>query len=227
MPRSAPLIAAVLAAGFSSAQATEYGLVLSSTPVSALVAVPQTVCHDEMQPMAPVTSGAGALFGAVLGGLVGSAIGGGSGQAAATGLGVIAGAMAGERNEALHSSPGLVPQRGATPAAASEPRLLGYDVVYEYQGQRYSTRVAEDPGSRIPLHVSVTPASGVVSESAPAYLPPQPQSVAPVYAAPPVYAYGPGYGHGYGYGHPYQVAPIAIMPSFVFGGHWHRRRHHR
>lgn len=221
MQRSAYLIIPALAAGFSSARASEYGLVLSSTPMTVQASVPQTLCHDELQPVAPVASGAGALLGAVLGGLVGSTIGGGSGQAAATGLGVVAGAIAGERSEATHSPAGLTPVRRCHTTHRSETRLVGYDIVYEYRGQRYAARVAEDPGSRIPLNVSVTPAGGIVADPPQAYVAVQPQVLTPIYASPPVYQYG------YTYGHPYRVAPIALVPSLTIGGHWHRGGRHR
>jgi uncharacterized protein YcfJ len=33
----------------------------------------------------------------------------------------------------------------------------GYDVRYRYQGREYMTRLASNPGDRIPVDVSVTP----------------------------------------------------------------------
>lgn len=33
-----------------------------------------------------------------------------------------------------------------------EDELVGYDVLYEYQGQQYSQRMAHNPGKRIPIH---------------------------------------------------------------------------
>lgn len=207
---------ALLAAAACAAQAAEYGLVLSSAPVTASVAVPQTACHEEWQPAAPANSGGGALLGAVIGGLAGSAIGSGSGRAAATGLGLLGGAIFGERQEARQAPPGLQPLRRCHTEYREEQRLIGYDVVYEYQGQRHSARVAQDPGSRIPLQVSVAPAVAVVTEPArPAWHPP-----APVAAAPPEVPY-------YSYGGAFHGPPVTVVPHLTIGGHWHRNRHGR
>ena len=104
-----------------------------------------------------------------------------------------------------------------------ENRVIGYDVVYEYNGQRYEARAPSDPGARIPLRVTVAPAAGTV-DPVPAYL------TAPAVAPSVVYVPAPAYGYGYyGYGGP----AIAVMPRFVFGGYWHgggggggRWRHH-
>ncbi len=35
-----------------------------------------------------------------------------------------------------------------------EDELVGYDVLYEYQGQQYSQRMAHNPGKRIPIHAT-------------------------------------------------------------------------
>ena len=39
-----------------------------------------------------------------------------------------------------------------------EQRIDGYDVVYKYKGQRYSTRMPYDPGRRIKVRVDIRPA---------------------------------------------------------------------
>ena len=66
-----------------------------------------------------------------------------------------------------------------------ENRIVAYDVAYEYHGQRYSTRLPEDPGPR--LAVDVRPAgNGAVEPGAPA----QYGAVPPATygAVPPAYA---------------------------------------
>lgn len=104
-----------------------------------------------------------------------------------------------------------------------ENRLVGYDVVYSYKGQNYSTRVANDPGepgALLALNVSVSPADAV---PAPALAPPvavygpPPRVIysAPtvVYSAPPVY-----------YGPPVYFGPsIGLSIRGGWGGyrHWH------
>ena len=212
-----PMIATavMLAAGAGTASATEYGTVISSTPVTQQIAAPQQQCWDEQQVVQQRSSGAGALVGALIGGAVGNQFGGGMGRAAATGLGVVAGAALGDRAEANNNPPVAQTVRRCQPVAQYENRVVGYDVVYEYNGQRYSTRMAQDPGARIALDVSVTPAGGM-PPTAPSSLPPpvySPRSPAPVYAQPVVYAPAPAYYYG--------APPVVVVPRVVIGAQWH------
>ena len=41
--------------------------------------------------------------------------------------------------------------------AHDEERLIGYDVSYDYQGQRYTIRADRDPGATLELRVDVQP----------------------------------------------------------------------
>ena len=219
MKRRTYFVAAALGAACSAALAVEYGTVISSTPVMAPLAIPQQECRDEPQAFAPVTSGGGAALGAVLGGVVGSAVGGGVGQVVATGVGVVAGAMAGDRMEAANTPMAVSTVRNCRMATTYENRVIGYDVVYEYNGQRYEARAPSDPGARIALRVTVAPLAGLV-QPVPAYAP------SPAVAPSVVYVPTPAYGY-YGYGGP----PFAVLPRFYFGGYWHgggggRWRHH-
>jgi uncharacterized protein YcfJ len=208
-----PLVAVGLAAACSAALATEYGAVISSTAVTAQVAMPQQQCTDGQALVQPRTSGGGALLGALVGGVVGNNLGAGMGRAAATGLGVVAGSVIGDRAEAANTPPAEVPVRSCQTVTGYQNRVVGYDVVYEYNGQRYSARMAQDPGARIALTVSVAPTSDTVTVA------PVPTAVyapAPVYGPYTSYAYGPdGY---YGYAGP----AVAVVPSITlgFGGYW-------
>ena len=40
----------------------------------------------------------------------------------------------------------------------SQRRVVGYDVEYRYRGEVYSSRLSYDPGDRMRVSVSVTPA---------------------------------------------------------------------
>jgi len=213
---------ATLALAGQAVLAIEYGTVVSSTPVVQQVAVPQQSCYDEQQMVQQRPSGAGAVVGAVIGGAIGNTIGGGAGRALATGAGVMAGAVLGNQAEANKLPPSAATVRRCQTATRYESRTVGYDVVYDYNGQRYTTRMAQDPGPRIALNVSVAPAGGQAlpppasTLPAPVYVPPQ-EPVAmmappPVvyYAAPPAYYYGP--------------PPVAVVPRVVIGGHWHHGR---
>ena len=214
--RISPL-AGLLALGCGAALATPYGTVLSSTPVSAQVPVPVSQCIDQPQLVRPPTSGGGAVLGAVVGAAIGNAVGAGAGRALATGVGAVAGATFGDHVEAAQSPPQDVTVRSCQAATGYETRVVGYDVVYEYQGQRYQTRLAQDPGSRVALNVQVTPVGEAVA-AAPAARPP-----AVVYRAPPViYGPPPGYGGYYGpYGYQEYGAPVlTVVPRIVIGGGW-------
>ncbi|MGH8482652.1 MAG: glycine zipper 2TM domain-containing protein [Nevskiaceae bacterium] len=103
------------------------------------------------------------LVGAVIGGVIGHQFGSGRGNDAAT----AAGAIIGANHAASHSyRTGRVVEREVietrcetVSAARYESRLEGYDVTYRYQGRLYHTRTDSDPGKRIRVRVSVTPAS--------------------------------------------------------------------
>ena len=206
-PVLAPL-AGVLCAAATLAHATEYGTVISRTPVTAQVPVTQRVCNDEQVYVAPRASGAGALFGALIGGAVGNSVGAGMGRAAATGLGVITGAAIGDRAEAESIPPSTALVQRCGVATRYEDRLVGYDVVYDYAGARHTARLAQDPGepgTGIALEVNVAPVGasrpGRVGTPVPPAAPrrgsvdayPEPvarsdESYAPPAYAPPTYA---------------------------------------
>jgi uncharacterized protein YcfJ len=222
----APAIAALLATAAGGAGATEYGSVVSSTPVLGEVSVPQRQCVDEEQAVAAprsYSSGAGAVIGAVIGGVVGNSVGAGMGRAAATGIGAVAGAAIGdsvEANGAPQAAPATTLVRRCRTVSQREQRTIGYDVVYDYAGKRYSTRLAQDPGERIPLDVRVTPLGAAPARAvAPRYddesaalAPPAYVAATPVYAAPPPVVWG--------------GPAIYVAPSIWFGGSWGHRRWH-
>ncbi len=183
-PTRSSLVAAALGAAFSGtvAQAAEYAAVVSSTPVTVSVPVSRQMCSDGQQLVQPGPSGAGAVIGAIAGGVIGHNLGSGFGRGAATGLGAVAGAVIGDQVEAGANPPIEVPVRRCQTVRSYENRVVGYDVMYDYAGQRYSTRVARDPGQR--LAVSVQPAGdGAANLPAPAYTDPVPE------VAPPQTAY--------------------------------------
>jgi len=128
------------------AQAAELATVVSSTPVTVAVTVPRQQCSDGQQLVQQRPSGAGALLGAIAGGVIGHNLGNGFGRAAATGFGAVAGAVVGDQVEAANSPVAEVPVRRCQTVSSYENRVVGYDVVYEYAGQRYSTRMSRDPG---------------------------------------------------------------------------------
>jgi len=215
--RAAALASALTLPLLASAQTTtapagyDMARVVSSTPVVQQISEPQQVCSST--PVARQPSGAGALLGAVTGGVVGNAIGAGSGNAAATALGVVGGAMLGDRVEAGNSAPYYVQDCSTQLVTRS---INVYNVVYEYAGRQYSVMLPSDPGPT--LAVQIAPAALSAPPSA---------TVQPlVVAAPPVYVSQPAYGYAYPYPAPYPYhywAPVGI--NFGFG--YYRHSHHR
>lgn len=172
------IILTALATAALAAQAQEQGRVFSATPVTQQVAVPRQVCGNEtIYSGARPTTGAGAVLGAIAGGAAGNAIGGGSGRAAATALGVIGGAVLG--NQVESGRPGYQNVQRCTTETYYDNRVVGYDVVYEYAGRRYTTRTQSDPGQWIPL--SVQPAVPGVPGYPPDYPSDHPSGYAPGY----------------------------------------------
>ncbi|HET6598543.1 MAG TPA: glycine zipper 2TM domain-containing protein [Burkholderiaceae bacterium] len=173
--------ALLASAGF--AQAASYATVISTTPVTATVAVPQQICDDGLQQVRAAPTGAGAVIGAIVGGVIGHGFGGGFGQAAATGIGAVAGATIGGQVEANATQVSTVPVRRCRSVSSYREQVIGYDVEYEYAGQRYSTRMAQDPGTR--LAIDVRPRQGGAVAAAPLQSAPAPVPAAP--AHPPAY----------------------------------------
>ena len=200
------LAAAVAATALAPLAArAEVARVISATPVMASVAVPNRVCTEEQQLVGARPSGAGAVIGAIAGGVLGHQVGGGFGRAAATGIGAVAGAAIGngiEVNAANAYPPTAVPVQRCQTVSAYENRTVGYDVVYEYAGRRYTTRTSRDPGPEI--EVDVRPA-GAIADAPPQarYLDAPPPrgayALAPVVAAPPVVYVAPPVGYYGGY----------------------------
>lgn len=223
------IICAVIAAtaGLSStAFAREQGRVLSSTPIYQQVAVPYQVCNQENVYRESRPSGAGAVIGAIAGGAAGNAVGKGNGRTAATALGVIGGAVIGNQIEGRGNEPRYEAVERCTTQNRYENQTIGYDVVYEYAGRRYSTRTQKDPGRWISINVQ--PQEQEYAQQ-PAY-----QAVPPGYAQhPPGYGqqpYGyvqPGvvtYGHAPVYGAP---PPVTVIQYEQDDPRYHRdERHH-
>lgn len=209
-----------------AAAAPQYGTVLSSTPVTAQVDVPRQRCVDETGYVQAPTTGGGAVVGGIVGGLAGNAIGAGAGRALATGVGAIAGALVGNGVEAANAPPVPVTTTNCTYSRSTQSRIVGYDVVYEFNGQRYDTRTARDPGDRIALDVrpageaayDVPPIAssprGPAYAVGPAY--PVGDSVPPAYDYPP-FGVGPGFGPGY-YGPGYYAPTVPVYIEGRFGG---------
>ncbi|MBI3146808.1 MAG: glycine zipper 2TM domain-containing protein [Pseudogulbenkiania sp.] len=162
--------ALLLAAGTAQAMTfTDYATVLKSEPLY------QTVNDDNCEPVnepaaAPAATGGlegmvtaengGALLGGLVGGVLGHQVGGGRGKTAATIVGAIGGAMAGQqiaRNTQGTRQPATQHVSACRPSQREE--LTGYEVTYEYHGQRSTVTLPNDPGRRLKLTVTAQPSA--------------------------------------------------------------------
>jgi uncharacterized protein YcfJ len=206
---------AVVTSGLGLAQ--DVGRVISSTPVMQQVGVPRQVCTTEQVAVQQPKSGAGAAIGAIAGGVLGNAIGRGTGRAASTMIGMVGGAVVGDRMEGT-PSPQIQDIQRCGVQTVYENRPVAYNVVYEFGAKQYAVQMPNDPGSTIDLQVSPVGASPQVAAPTPSAVVPQPVYVQRVrYAAAPVVVY-PAY-----YQQPY-YPPVGISLGFGYwGGH---RGHH-
>lgn len=158
-------IASVLALAQVNAHAFEaLATVVGVTPVTEQVNHPTQQCWTETQ---QVTQAApqqrnylGAIIGGVAGGLLGAQVGRGNGRVAGAavgaGVGAITGdAVANQNNGATVTS--TVPVQRCQQVNNFETVTTGYQVIYEYDGQRFSTRLPYNPGNQLRVNVAVTP----------------------------------------------------------------------
>ena len=181
MKRYLPLLGVCAAVLGTSVCAQEVGRVISSMPIIQQVAVPRQVCTQQQVATQPRKSGAGSAMGAIAGGVVGNAIGKGEGNALATAIGVIGGAILGDKIE------------GAPPAEVHnvqtcstqnfyENRTVAYNVVYEFNGKQYNVQMPQDPGPTVRLQV--TPMISSTQTLPPAVPLPAQNAIPPVGSAP-------------------------------------------
>lgn len=146
------LLLSILASITGMACAQEHARVLSSTPIVQQVAVPQQVCGNETVYSGQRTTGGGAVLGAIAGGAAGNALGRGNGRVATTAIGVIGGALLGNRIEG-NGRPEYENVRRCNTQTYYENHTVGYTVVYEYAGRQYTTQTQNDPGGWIAINV--------------------------------------------------------------------------
>lgn len=165
MIRSAVLGAFALAAMPVAAQPyradadsyTAQARVVSAVPIrEAVSSAPREECWTEYSEGSGGNRTAGAVIGGIAGGLIGHQIGSGSGNTAATIAGALGGAAVGNEVARRNSDPRAV-ERCRTVADQSD-RVVGYDVVYRFQGREFNARLPYDPGPDLSVNVTVAPA---------------------------------------------------------------------
>jgi uncharacterized protein YcfJ len=167
----------------TTTQAQEIGRVISTTPIIQQVAVPRQVCTQNQVVTPGQKSGAGAAMGAIAGGAIGNSIGQGFGRDAATMLGLIGGALLGDKVEGS-PAPEVRHVQNCTNQVFYENRTTAYNVIYEFAGKQYSVQMPQDPGPSVRLQITpMAPPPAAANLPAPTYITPPP--VGMPYGAPP------------------------------------------
>jgi uncharacterized protein YcfJ len=141
--------------------------VTSVSPITEQINRPAQQCWTETQQTTQAApqqrNYLGAIVGGVAGGLLGSTVGRGNGRIAAAAVGAGVGALAGD-SVANQNSDGrgtitttTTPVQRCRQVDNFESITTGYLVNYEFDGQRFSTRLPYDPGKELHVNVSVVP----------------------------------------------------------------------
>lgn len=141
----------------------EYATVLESVPIVKLVRVsePRQICEDvPVEFRRERRSGAGVALGALIGAAIGHHSGRHSGhEGAGTVIGAVVGSQIGRevspREVTIERD--LETRCHTVERSYTEERVVGYRVVYRYNGRTYETEMPDDPGSSLRVQVDVRP----------------------------------------------------------------------
>lgn len=148
----------------------DYARVVRAEPIirQVRVEVPRQECWDETRyvesrpHISDPAVGGRTLLGGIIGGVIGHQFGSGRGRDAATIAGAVIGSGVGydsARRQAAGGTEARVVQRCETRYEREyEERIDGYNVTYEYNGRRLTTRLPYDPGPTMRVSVAVAPA---------------------------------------------------------------------
>ena len=171
---TASILFVALSSSFANAgEFVDSARVISSTPIYEVVYSERQECSREQVGYRETyhryekeSNGvSGSIIGGVAGGLLGNTVGKGDGKKVATAVGVITGAIVGDRiqngdrRDDYHYRSYDEPEyrRVCHTIEVPERRLVGYDVVYKYQGREYMEQMSYDPGRKIDVVVNVVP----------------------------------------------------------------------
>lgn len=135
--------------------------VVSSTPVYEEVNEPRRECWSDLTDRSYENrerSYGGAILGAIVGGVVGHQFGKGGGKDAATGVGAAIGAITGDNidNQERVARRRPVEEERCQVVDNWSRRIVGYDVVYRYQGNEFNTFLPYEPGRTLRVRVNVS-----------------------------------------------------------------------
>jgi uncharacterized protein YcfJ len=162
-------ISTAIASGLMLAQLNAHAYeaianVVGVVPITEQVNHPTQQCWTETQQVtqaAPQShSPLGAIIGGVAGGLLGSTVGKGSGRVAGAAVGAGVGAITGDAVANQNNGSTVtttVPVQRCQQVDNFQTVTTGYQVTYEYDGQRFSARLPYNPGNQLRVNVAVTP----------------------------------------------------------------------
>lgn len=132
-----------------------YAQVLRATPIYKMlrVRVPEQRCADNS---GRDDGAGGTVAGALVGGALGNQVGKGNGRKASTLAGAVIGGAIGRRID-RNNSEARTGRCRMVDVERDERRLTGYDVEYQYKGEKYMSRMASDPGIRLRIRIAVSP----------------------------------------------------------------------
>lgn len=139
--------------------------VVGVAPITEQVNHPTQQCWTEQQQVTQAVpqqrNYLGAIIGGVAGGLLGSQVGRGNGRiagaAVGAGVGAVAGDAIGNQNRSDATITTTTPVQRCRQVDNFQAVTMGYNVTYEYDGQRFSTRLPYNPGNTLRVNVAVTP----------------------------------------------------------------------
>ena len=174
---SKPIIAAVLLLVAGASQAQDYppppppddnahfgwADVLRVDPIYDVAQAggpPRQECYDQPVVRQDNSHVGGTVLGAIVGGALGNQVGKGDGRKAATIAGAVAGGAIGNGISRANDRSYSDTETRCRYVSDDPPqrRVVAYDVEYRYRGEVYVSRLGYDPGERIRVRVSVTPA---------------------------------------------------------------------
>lgn len=159
-------VACALALAQANAQAFEaLANVVGVSPITEQVNHPTQQCWTETQQVTQAVPQErnllGAIIGGVAGGLLGAQVGRGNGRVAGAAVGAGVGAIAGDavanQNRTDSTVSTTTPVQRCRQVNNYQAVTTGYMVTYEYDGQRFSTRLPYNPGNQLRVNVAVTP----------------------------------------------------------------------
>jgi uncharacterized protein YcfJ len=166
-------VAAVIALGALGAlaghQVANTARVVSSVAQTRTVKVAREQCHDEAVTHTAPVRDPERVLGAALGGILGHQVGSGRGTTVATVAGIAAGGYAGNQvqKSAQAADQVTTTERRCATVYDRHVEPAGFEVVYDYRGERHHVHLDHDPGATLPVVDGKVAVSAATSNAPP------------------------------------------------------------